>query len=196
MADFVFVIELAGVQHGYGQFTIKQVSISPVRKGTMATFTYDTSFLLHHSDSAICTYHYTTRHIHGIAVDEPGLACPTVYGGETIGTTLKNHILRGLRPIPHEYQQEPRILLVTKGTEKIRLIEVLVPAEGFFKNLIVRDLADFGCPLASRLLGGRCAATETTAALFSAWFDGRFRTFIAPLIPPNIAPSSDEDWES
>lgn len=111
MADFVFVIEIAGFQHGDSQFIIKRVSISPVREGTMATFTFETSFLLHHSDSAIRT-----------------------------------------RPIPHEYQQEPRILLVTKGTEKIRLLEELVPAEGFFKNLIVRDLADYGCPPASRLL--------------------------------------------
>lgn len=150
MADFVFVIEIAGFQHGDGQFIIRRVSISPVREGTMATFTFETSFLLHHSDSAIRTYHYTTRHIHGIALDNPGL--PYSLRGETISTTLKHHILGALRPIPHEYQQEPRILLVTKGTEKIRLLEELVPAEGFFKNLIVRDLADYGCPPASRLL--------------------------------------------
>ena len=100
------------------------------------------------------------------------------------------------RPIPHEYQQEPRILLVTKGTEKIRLIKELVPAECFFKNLIICDLVDYGCPPASRLLGGRRAATETTAALFSTLLAGRFGTFIAPLIPPDTAPSSDEDWES
>ena len=157
MADFVFVIEMAGLQHGDGQFTIKRVSISPVRERTMATFTYDTSFLLHHSDSAIRTCHYTTRHIHGIAFDEPGL--PYSLRGETISTTLKNHIFGALRPIPHEYQQETRILLVTKGTEKMRLIKELVLAEGFFKNLIVRDLAGYGCPPASRLLGGRCVAT-------------------------------------
>ena len=78
MADFIFVIEMAGLQHGNGQFTIKRVSISPVHEGTMAVFTYDTSFLLHHSDSAIRTYHFTTRHIHGIALDEPGL--PYSYG--------------------------------------------------------------------------------------------------------------------
>ena len=100
------------------------------------------------------------------------------------------------RPIPHEYQQEPRILLVTKGTEKIRLIKELVPVECFFKNLIIRDLVDYGCPPASRLLGGRRAATEKTAALFSTWLAGRFGTFITPLIPPDTAPSSDEDWES
>ena len=146
------------------------------------------------SDSAIRTYHYTTRHIHGIALDEPGL--PYSLQGGTISTTLKKHIFGALRPIPHEYQQEPRILLVTKGTEKIRLIKELVLVEGFFKNLIVRDLADYGCPPASWLLGGRRTATETTAALFSTWFAGRFGTFIAPLIAPDTAPSSDEDWES
>ena len=182
MADFVFVIEMAGLQHGNGQFTIKRVPISPVHEGTMATFTYDTSFLFHHSDSAIRTYHYTTRHIHGIALDEPGL--PYSLRRETISITLKKHMFGALRPIPHEYEQEPQILLVTKGTEKIRLIKELVPMEGFFKNLIVRDPANYGCPPASRLLGGGRPATETTAALFSTWFGGRFRTFIAPLIPP------------
>ena len=124
----------------------------------MATFTYDTSFLLHHSDSVIRTYHYTTRHIHGIALDEPGL--PYSLRVETISTTLKHHIFGALRPIPHEYQPEPRILLVTKGTEKIRLIEELVPAEGFFKNLIVRDLADYGCPPAPRPLFGDAAQPQ------------------------------------
>ena len=130
----------------------------------------------------IVPFALTTRHIHGIALDEPGL--PYSLRGETISITLKNHIFGALRPIPQEYQQELQILLVTKGTEKIRLIKELVPVEGFFKNLIVRDLADYGCPPASRLLGGRRAATETTAALFSTWFARRFRTFIVPLIPP------------
>lgn len=116
MADFVFVIEIAGFQHGDGQFIIKRVSISPVREGTMATFTFETSFLLHHSDSAIRTYHYTTRHIHSIALDNPGL--PYSLRGETISTTLKHRIFGALRPIPHEYQQEPRILLVTKRDRK------------------------------------------------------------------------------
>ena len=115
---------------------------------------------------------------------DTSMALPYSLRGETISTTLKNHIFGALRTIPQEYQQQPQILLVTKGTEKIRLIKELVPVEGFFNNLIVRDLADYGCPPASRLLGGRRAATETTAALFSTWFAGRFRTFIAPLIPP------------
>ena len=115
---------------------------------------------------------------------DTSMALPYSLQGETISTTLKNHIFGALRPIPHEYEQELQILWVTKGTEKIRLIKELVLVEGFFKNLIVRDLADYGCPPASRLLGGGRPATETTAALFSTWFGGRFRTFIAPLIPP------------
>ena len=115
---------------------------------------------------------------------DTSMALPYSLRGETISTTLKNQIFGALRTIPQEYQQQPQIVLVTKGTEKIRLIKELVPVEGFFNNLIVRDLADYGCPPASRLLGGRRAATETTAALFSTWFAGRFRTFIAPLIPP------------
>ena len=38
MADFVFVLELAGFQHGDLPFTLKRISIARVRNGPAQTF--------------------------------------------------------------------------------------------------------------------------------------------------------------
>ena len=69
MADFVFVAEMAGFQHGDSPFYIERIFFAPVCSGPLVSFTYAKDFLLEHSDSALRTQ--TTRHIHGIALDEP-----------------------------------------------------------------------------------------------------------------------------
>jgi len=157
MADFVFIAEMAGFQHGDSPFYLKQISLVPVRSGsgTLLSFTYATDFLLTHSDSAMRTYHYTTRHIHGIALDETGV--PYHLRGETICTAIKHHIFQTLQTLPYEYQPTPRILLLTKGPMKTGLLEELVPATDFLSNLIIPDLADYGCLPAHKLLGGERA---------------------------------------
>ena len=55
MADFVFVAEMAGFQHGDSPFYIKRIFFAPVCSGPLVSFTYAKDFLLEHSDSALRT---------------------------------------------------------------------------------------------------------------------------------------------
>lgn len=98
MADFVFVLQLTGFQHGDLPFTLKRNSITLVRNGHTQTFTFDTPFLLDHTDRAIQTYYLMTRSNHGIAVDEPGL--PYDFHGDVIQTALKTAIFTSQQPLP------------------------------------------------------------------------------------------------
>lgn len=166
MADFFFITEMAGFQHGDSPFYLKRISLAPVRagSGTLVSFTYATDFVLTHSDSEMRTYHYTTRHIHGIALDETGV--PYDLRGETIRTAIKHHIFQTLQTLPYEYQPTTRILLLTKGLMKIGLLEELVPVTDFLSNLIIRDLADYGCPPAHKLLGGERATKRRPRIVF------------------------------
>ena len=153
MAEFVFILELAGFQHSDLPFTIKCVSIVPIRNGPVETFTFATPFLLEHSNRAIQTYLYTTRSIHGITLDDSGL--PYDIRGDVIQTALKSALFASQRPLPPSYQQSPRILVLTKSTPKIWLLDALIPAEGIFENILIRDVADYGCPPAQQLFGHR-----------------------------------------
>ena len=90
MADFVFVIEVSGFQHGELPFYVKRLSIAPVRVGSCHTFTFNTDFLRDHEESALSTYRFAMRMIHGINLDEPGLAYELRF--EVIQSTLK-HLL-------------------------------------------------------------------------------------------------------
>ena len=55
MADFVFVAEMAGFQHGDSPFYIERIFFAPVCSGPLVSFTYAKDFLLEHSDSALRT---------------------------------------------------------------------------------------------------------------------------------------------
>ena len=177
MADFVFVIEVSGFQQGELPFYVKRLSIALVRAGSCHTF--NTDFLHDHEERALSTYRFATRMIHGINLDEPGLA-------------YELRTLASKRLIP-EYHHAPQVLLLTKGQEKLKIVEDLILDGGVFANFLFRDLSDYGCPPAHRLLGHQ-ASTATTAALFASWFAGRYRNFPAPsLSPPQ--PTQEEDWE-
>lgn len=178
--DFVFVVEMAGFQHGDSPFYLKRVTVAPVRNGQPSTFTFDTMFLTDEYPRARATFNYQTRYIHGISMDDPGI--PYALRSEAIITAVKQHIFPRLHDIPEEYQFAPRILFLAKGNEKKGMLEALIPAKHFFINRIVRDLSDYDCPSAQNLLGGR-RSTEVTALAFSEWFLERVST-------PNI---SDQD---
>ena len=121
MAAFVFVLEFAGFQHGDLPFTLKRIRIAPVRNGPEQTFTFNIPFFLDHNDRAIQTYHFTTRSVHGIALDEPGL--PYDLRCDVVHTALKSAICTSQRPLPSAYQPCPSILVLTKGTQKIQLLD-------------------------------------------------------------------------
>ena len=55
IADFVFVAEMAGFQHGDSPFYIERIFFAPVCSGPLVSFTYAKDFLLEHSDSALRT---------------------------------------------------------------------------------------------------------------------------------------------
>ena len=92
MANFVFITEMASFQQGDSPFYIKRISLAPIHSGPLVSFTYATDFFLEHSDSAFHTY--TTRNIHGITLDEPGI--PYDLSGDTIHTALKRYIFPAL----------------------------------------------------------------------------------------------------
>ena len=75
--------------------------------------------------------------------------------GDVIQTALKSALFASQRPLPPSYQRSPRILVLTKGTPKIWLLDALIPAEGIFENILIRDVADYGCPPAQQLFGHR-----------------------------------------
>ena len=192
MVDFAFVIEVSGFQHGDLPFYLKRLSIAPVRDGPSHSITLNTDFLRDHDERALSTYRFATRTIHGIDVDEPWLAYELRY--DAVQSTLKHLIFTSERRLQTEYQNAPRVLLITKGKQKLKIVEELIPAGGVFKNFFVRDLFDYGCPPVHCLLGYR-APTATKAAFFAAWFAGSYRNFLAPSLSP-AKNAQEEDWDN
>ena len=60
LADFAFVIEVSGYQHGDLPFYPKRLSIAPVRAGSCHSITFNADFLLHHDERALSTYRFAT----------------------------------------------------------------------------------------------------------------------------------------
>ena len=72
--DFVFVVEMAGFQHGDLPFALKRMTIAPVRDGPPHKLTFDMMFLLDENPRAMHTFTFQTTNIHGISIDEPGIS--------------------------------------------------------------------------------------------------------------------------
>ncbi|KAJ7386893.1 hypothetical protein OS493_006927 [Desmophyllum pertusum] len=168
---------MAGFQHGELPFILKQITIAPVKDGIPHTLTFNTKFLLSQPPRAMQTYNYQARAIHGISIDHPGI--PYSLRQEAVSTAVKESMFGLLQYLPAAYQDNPRVLLLTKGSEKVLLFESLIPAQDILVNCIVRDLSDYGCPLAHRLLGLRCSTT-IMAVKFCAWFKGCYGCVLGP----------------
>ena len=87
-ANFVFVIEVSGFQHGNLPFYIKRLSVAPVTAGSYHTFTFNTDFSLLQQRQSTFNLPDATRIIHGINLDEPGLAYDLRY--DVVQSTLKD----------------------------------------------------------------------------------------------------------
>ena len=163
--------------------------------GTPTTISFDTLFLLDETQRAINTFNFQTQRIHGIPLDEPGV--PYSLRKDAIHTAIKAMAYKSLSDLPAAYQRRPRILLLTKGKDKLAIIEQLIPQEGFFAHRTVRDLADYGCPTAVQLLGQR-RPIDVTASAFTSWFWGRYRTLLlrpSQAADPSHASDEEESWD-
>ena len=102
MADFAFVIEVSGFQHGDLLFYLKRLSIAPVRAGSSHSITFNADFLRDHDERALSTYRFATTTIHGIDLHEPVLAYDLRY--DAVQSTLKHLLFTSQRRLQAEYQ--------------------------------------------------------------------------------------------
>ncbi|KAJ7382261.1 hypothetical protein OS493_036164, partial [Desmophyllum pertusum] len=70
--------------------------------------------------------------IHGVPLDEPGV--PYDLRKDAIAAAIKSTIYSKLLGIPGMNKENPRILLVTKGTSNVEILKTLIPNEDLFAN--------------------------------------------------------------
>ena len=179
--DLVFVCELDGFQYRQSSSIVKQLVLSPLDGGPPATFTFDTRFLLNDSPATLRCYQYATRNIHGLPIALPGL--PYASRHEAVTAYLRHKAYKFLEDTGHSSQFGPRILILTKGEQKVRILRELIEIHSFLESLEIEDLQDYSCSSTVSLIGCR-SSTGARAAVFSAWIKGRFQEAFPDAAPP------------
>ena len=167
MADFVFVLKLAGFQYG-DLFNVHPQTYQD-RPGTQWACTdlyFKHTFLFVPQRSRHTNVPYlTTRSVHGIALGGPGQP-------PTLDACYRQPSSQQFLVPSVPCLAVPAVLEDTctyKGhTEDPVAGQPPVPAEGLFANVLIRDLPNYGWPPAHRMFGRR-ARTDVTASLLASW---------------------------
>ena len=88
----------------------------------------------------------------------------------------------------HSSQDRPRILILTKGEQKVHILRELIDINGFLDSLAIEDLQDYSCPSVTSLIGCR-SSTRARAAVLAAWIKGRLEEGL-----PDTAPATDHQF--
>ena len=171
--EIQFICELDGFQHGAEPFTIKKIVFQPLFSGPISAFTFNTDFLQDDSDSALATYRYATRYLHGLSIIAPGL--PYNLRADVINTFLRSQVYQLLEE--RRYSHLPTVTVFCKGAGKADLLADLIAATDVLASLDVQNLEHLGCPSANSLIGCR-STTSARAAVFGAWYRGRHQNAI------------------
>lgn len=153
---------------------------SPLDGSSPVSFTFNTSFLFHDPPAAVRCYQYASRHIHGLSISLPGL--PYAKRTEAVTAYLWHKAFTFLEDHGHSSQDRPRILILTKGEQKVHILWELIDINGVLDSLAIEDLQDYSCPSATSLIGCR-SSTRARAAVFAAWIKGRFKEGLADTAP-------------
>lgn len=179
--DLVFVCELDGFRYRQSSFIVKQLVLSPLDGSPPATFTFDTRFLFNDFPAALRCYQYATRNIHGLSIALPGL--PYASRHKAVTAYLLYKAYKFLEDTTHYSQFGPRILILTKGVQNVRLLRELIEIHSVLESLEIEDLQDYSCPSTVSLIGYR-SSTGARAAVFSPWIKGRFQEALPDAAPP------------
>ncbi len=169
--DLVFVCELDGFQHASGPFILKRAVLIPVLGGTPHTYTFQTDFLDDEPPAAQQTFRYATRTLHGLPMNLPGITYDN--RGDVITSYLKQRIYNFQEKTGDYSANQPTVHVLCKGEQKCSYLRNLIPALDTLQNLEIQNIEDYGCPTAFSLIGCR-SSTGARAAVFAAWFRGKF----------------------